>query len=581
MKKIYLLILLAFNALGFGQATDLLISEYGEGTSGNSKYIEIFNGTGAPVDLVDYRIWTIANGGSWPEGTISLTGTLNNNSSFIIANNATDVPGANLYSGNVNWTGDDAVGLAKNISTVWTLIDVIGTDGADPGNGWAVAGTTDATANRKLTRKANICSPTTIWATSAGTNTTDSQWEIGTYSTGSASAGHTNTCVTTPSIQITAPTTGIVFSPETTNVNVTLSVSNFNVANGTGNGHIVYEINGGGQNDKFDTTAITVPTTPGAYSVYVELVDNSGNPLVPAQNATVNFTVASYTDVADLATLRAQTINGYYSILSAPVTTHVRPVVAAGMATRNQKYAEDATAGILIDDASGVLNGLNIAESEALTGLKGQLTSFSSVLQFVPLTATGVANTPATPVVPTAVSIADIVANPAGYKESQLVDLGNVAFSATTGTLFAINTNYTIAQGLDTTVLRTIFNQASEVDYIGTNTPGSANVIALITRNGGTKQVAVRRLADMTNLSVGENNIAGLNVYPNPAKTNLFITSDSFAAKNVEFYNVLGAKVLSKQVNNAQVNVSGLKTGVYTVKITEEGKIATLKLVIE
>ena len=47
-------------------ATDLFISEYAEG-SGTNKYIEIFNGTGQDVDLSNYQLWKVTNGGTWPE----------------------------------------------------------------------------------------------------------------------------------------------------------------------------------------------------------------------------------------------------------------------------------------------------------------------------------------------------------------------------------------------------------------------------------------------------------------------------------------------------------------------------------
>ncbi|RXR20751.1 T9SS type A sorting domain-containing protein [Flavobacterium amnicola] len=77
------------------------------------------------------------------------------------------------------------------------------------------------------------------------------------------------------------------------------------------------------------------------------------------------------------------------------------------------------------------------------------------------------------------------------------------------------------------------------------------------------------------------NAIAGLRVYPNPANTVLNITSDSFATKNVEIFNVMGAKVLATQVTNAPVNVAGLTAGIYMVKVTEDGKTTTRKLVIE
>ena len=209
MKKIYTLILLLSGLFGklFSQTTDLLISEYGEGSSGNSKYIELYNGTGSSINLSDYRIWTISNGGSWPEGSITLSGTLATGVTYVIADNATDVPGANQYTGSCNWNGDDAVGLAKNIASVWTLIDVVGTDGADPGSGWPVAGTANGTVDKRLTRKASICSPTTDWTVSAGTTTANSQWTITTsYTSGAANAGHSAPCSgATSEIQLQQP----------------------------------------------------------------------------------------------------------------------------------------------------------------------------------------------------------------------------------------------------------------------------------------------------------------------------------------------------------------------------------------
>ena len=78
------------------------------------------------------------------------------------------------------------------------------------------------------------------------------------------------------------------------------------------------------------------------------------------------------------------------------------------------------------------------------------------------------------------------------------------------------------------------------------------------------------------------NSISGLTMYPNPLKGNtLFITSTANAEMNVKIYNVLGKEVLSTKVNNTSVDVSNLASGVYMVKITEEGKTATRKLVIQ
>lgn len=80
-----------------------------------------------------------------------------------------------------------------------------------------------------------------------------------------------------------------------------------------------------------------------------------------------------------------------------------------------------------------------------------------------------------------------------------------------------------------------------------------------------------------------ENSIPGLKVYPNPAKNGqiVFVNSDSSVEKNVAIYNVLGRKVLETTTQQNTINTDGLTTGVYMVKITEEGKTATRKLVIQ
>ena len=76
--------------------------------------------------------------------------------------------------------------------------------------------------------------------------------------------------------------------------------------------------------------------------------------------------------------------------------------------------------------------------------------------------------------------------------------------------------------------------------------------------------------------------IAGLKVYPNPVTNgNLFITSDSNTAKQVVVYDILGKQVINATVTNQPLNVSNLNSGVYMVKITESGKTATRKLVIQ
>lgn len=82
-------------------------------------------------------------------------------------------------------------------------------------------------------------------------------------------------------------------------------------------------------------------------------------------------------------------------------------------------------------------------------------------------------------------------------------------------------------------------------------------------------------------LSVKQNSIAGLQVYPNPVVDGkLYISTTANASKAVAIYDVLGKQVVNTTTENA-VNVSNLNAGVYIVKVTEEGKTATRKLVIK
>ncbi len=83
-------------------------------------------------------------------------------------------------------------------------------------------------------------------------------------------------------------------------------------------------------------------------------------------------------------------------------------------------------------------------------------------------------------------------------------------------------------------------------------------------------------------LGVKQNAISGLNMYPNPvSKGTLYITSNSSEAKSVAVYDVLGKQVLNTKTSNSTVDVSNLKGGVYFVKISEDGKSDTKKLIIE
>ncbi len=87
---------------------------------------------------------------------------------------------------------------------------------------------------------------------------------------------------------------------------------------------------------------------------------------------------------------------------------------------------------------------------------------------------------------------------------------------------------------------------------------------------------------DITSLlGVKQNNIAGLDVYPNPVTNGmLYINTAANLEKTVVIYDVLGKQILNTTATNS-VNIASLKSGLYILKITEAGKTATSKLVIK
>lgn len=156
--------------------SNLFFSEYGEGTSYN-KYIEIFNGTGACVDISDYTLKIYYNGNTIPLNTFEFSGLIEKDSLFIIANPSSSAHitnNADYFFGGLNFTGNDAVALYKGNE----LVDMIGNIGQDPGNGWTAAGIEDASKDHTLVRKNTFCCGNTDWQISAGTNSYDSEWIV-------------------------------------------------------------------------------------------------------------------------------------------------------------------------------------------------------------------------------------------------------------------------------------------------------------------------------------------------------------------------------------------------------------------
>jgi hypothetical protein len=583
MKKIYSLLLITLVSLST-QAQVVISQVYGGGGNSGATYthdfVELYNKGAASVDISGWSVqYASGTGTAWAVNAIPASSTIGAGKYFLVklasqaaVGIALPTPDADIAGGSNIAGTNGKVALVNNTTALsgavvtTGYVDLLGF-GTGTSFETAVFSTSGTNNTLSFHRGNNGCTDT-------DNNSTDFAL---------ASANPRNSTVaayscTAPSLSVTSPSNGLTYSPETTSLLLTLAVNNFNVANGTGNGHIHYTINAGPVVEKYDTTPISLTSlTPGLYTVYLELVNNSHVAVVPAVNTTFTFTIASYNVVANLAAVRADVVangaNKYYQVSSNPVITYART-------TRNQKYIQDATGGVLIDDLAGTITTTMVA-GDALGGLKGQATLFSSLLQFIPSTNATVASS-GNVVTPQVVTIADLnAAAAAATYESELVQINNVTFDTTVANFPTTATNVTITTGADTMVFRTLFTEAN---YMNTAKPTTAtNIYALVGINGAAAQVTSRNTADLNVVlsSSSFSQINGLKMYPNPAKNNLYIETALNSDINVSIVNMLGKEVVNANVVNNTVNVSNLTTGIYIVKITEEGKTSTKKLIIE
>ena len=203
------LILLAVTVLQiFDADAQLIISEYLEGTS-NNKCIELFNTTGADINLSGYSLRRYSNGTSNPT-TIALSGTITSCGTHVICNSSSEaalLAITNQTSGSLSHNGDDAYDLFDGSS----VIDVFGDIGCDPGSEWTAAGT-NGTKDNSYIRNTSICvgvSDPTGACSSSSFTTLATEWTSTNSNNDYSDLGsHTTTCpaCSAPTITITTGT---------------------------------------------------------------------------------------------------------------------------------------------------------------------------------------------------------------------------------------------------------------------------------------------------------------------------------------------------------------------------------------
>jgi hypothetical protein len=131
----------------------LFFSEYIEGSGTSNKAVEIYNPTGADVDLSDCEVRIYVNGASGTWTTINLTGSLADDDVHVVCDDSADpaiLAVCDSTSTVTFFNGDDAVELVCNGVT----LDVIGQIGFDPGTRWGTPPT--STLDHTLVRSCMV-----------------------------------------------------------------------------------------------------------------------------------------------------------------------------------------------------------------------------------------------------------------------------------------------------------------------------------------------------------------------------------------------------------------------------------------
>ncbi|GGE36913.1 T9SS type A sorting domain-containing protein [Psychroflexus planctonicus] len=574
MKKITLLLTLLISVFAIGQTPVLTMISDGDCSGGNPKVVEIYaDGT---VDFANYSLEIQTNANDTWGNTLNLTdlGVVTDDFVYIHKEDesfATEYPSAtNVLSTNssaVNFNGDDRVRIIEDATS--TVVDQYGAEATDgTGEVWEYQ---DGYAKRNDGSGPDFGFFAGNWSyfngaldgegTCQGGATFESIIGTATYTP----EGGSND----PAVFITSPANNAVLDPGTTSVDVAFSAQNEPAG-------AQFDITVNGSTTTGVTSPFNLTTQNGeSYTVEVELLDGQSI----AASASIDFSVADVTQVADIAALRADVDangdGGFYEI-TGPVT------FSHGDNFRNRKWFQNETGpGLMIFDFDGIIDNDVYAFGDQVTGLTGQSNFNNGVLQLLPTADNGVVtgnNEPSVQIL----SLSEFINNYESY-ESILVGFQNVSFPNADGTLtFENGQNYDLSDGTNTITSRTEF---FNVDYIGTVIPQGelAGVVGVASEFNGDPQIFSRFSADIdVTLSIANFDKSEFAIFPNPASGKVNFKSPIGETFQVGIYNVLGRKLMDAEISgDTPLDISNLQSGIYMVQFGEGKGSFTKKLIVQ
>lgn len=563
----------------------VFISEYLEGSS-NNKALEIYNGTDTAIDLADFQLWRISNGGDWAEGAgngIILSGTILSGEVWVICNADAD-DGIKAVSDSVGSTityfnGDDAIGLAQNFSDTWLVIDVVGMEGPDPGDAWDVAGVTGATLNHTLVRKSTAITGNTNWATSAGTGAADSEWIVYEIDDFSHLGAH--------SVNVNAPlVTGVVFTPDfvTSSNEIEVSADITAVVGTIASAKIWYGSEGSLLNstDMFLESGSTwlgmIPAQAGnmILDFQVRGTDSESN---VGESSVQSIIIAG--TVADIADIHAD-LTGY----SGQITT------IQGIITMGAGILDDDNTRAYLQDVSG--RGLNLFDYDVLPNMDrgdellvvGTVNTYYSTVQVIDFNYSRLSTGNA---IPAAQEVTIAQANTANYEGTLIGFEGTIADRWDSGG----GDNIKVTDGTDTTLVRLWHTTGVDTSQFEIGAVWYFSGIG--SQFSNESQLLVGYQADISSLATTDEEAGivgefGLRpAYPNPFNPSTHLTwfLDQAGEFELSIYNIVGQQVARVKQGHASSgyqsitwNSGQLASGVYFVQLTAGDRVDIQKIML-
>lgn len=561
------------------QCTDLFFSEYVEGSS-NNKALEIFNPTSAAINLSNYRVQLYSNGSSTPGTTLTLTGTLNPGSVFVIANasaNDSIKAKANVTNSVANFNGDDAIALLRGNDT----LDIIGVIGEDPGTFWAVD--SGSTLDKTLVRKASVQEGTKNWALSS------TQWDVLPRDTIRLGFHNMDPCgaITDTLSRFLSTTATVSETSGSIDVQVVLNAASLSttftvdveLVGGTGDSS---DINGftnttltfaPGEAAKTITLTITDDTLQEPAETFIFRLRNATNGLLIGTDSTFTLTISAsdfpvqFYNIAQITTTNA---NGEPDSLGVKVRVAATVLGINYRATGLEFFINDATGGMAVFSPTSSF-GYTVTEGDSLV-LEGEVGFFNGLIQ---LRFLDTLYKVGTGVIPTPVVVQDLEES----TEAKLVRLNNVQLTTPTqwNNSNPNGFNCTISDGVTDWTLRideqcALYNQPAPT--------GKFDVIGIGSQFDNTSpytggyQLIPRYTTDIILIS-SVNNVSNavIKMFPNPSNGSLQIYNSAEEAAIITIMNMNGQMVYTSTSTQQlhHMELTGVANGMYVVEVKTAG----------